>query len=518
MKRILWWTLVAPLGFLALCAIVLFLFKEKTRHDLDAYKSGLIAKGETLDLSVLSHHYPTQIDEPVRQLLADCERVSNFLRSTNFPDPLPDKLKKDGSLPAVSFSDTARYRNMRERSDSNDRLPWDEITKQFEPCGKLLAPIRDRVRKENLEFHPDYSVGVDLKMSYLTWLNDTVRLFLGDALIQLKNGNVARAIEDAEAVLRIGRILQKQPIDICQISAFWSYRDAAGLTWQIIHSRSANDPQLLALQQSWQAVDALADMAPTIRMDSAQTVSHFSDPDRLLGFYLGDIPPYQVNISKLKPLDQAKALGAFAAWRWVLLHIDEHRSLEALQEALGAIEDIRTSKNLPKLHSESRRISNEVRYAPLLIFSSSTSSTFSVVTRGIEAQAIVNLTVTALALERYRLANAGYPTSLEELVPDYLGEIPKDPYDNSPLRYRKNPERFVLYSIGNDLTDNNTDKGYDYSYSNKPFERSPDIVWPLPSMTPNDTAERPRIVPKKFVRRIAAPTPTPAQRSPQNTP
>jgi hypothetical protein len=146
------------------------------------------------------------------------------------------------------------------------------------------------------------------------------------------------------------------------------------------------------------------------------------------------------------------------------------------------------------------------------------SFTFSVVTRGIEVQAVVNLSVTALALERYRLANGRYPTSLEELVPDYLGEIPKDPYDNSPLRYRKNPERFVLYSIGHDLTDDNASEGYDHSSSFNPFERSPDIIWPLPSMTPNDTAERPRIVPKKFVRRLAAPTPTPAQRSPQNTP
>jgi len=359
MRRILWWTFVAPLGLLALCAVVLFLFKEKTRRDLDAYKDEIISKGETFDVELLAPKAPRETDEPARSFLAACEKASQFLRNNRFPNPLPDRLHKDGSFPVASFSETARYRNMRD--ESGNRLPWGEIAEKFEPCEELLSPIRESALKDKLEFHPDYSLKDELRMPYSTWLSDSAALFKGDALIQMKKGDSRRAIEDIETILRIGQIFQKQPLLMCQVSAFWSYRDAAGLTWQLIHSRSANGPQLLALQQSWQTVDALADMAPTIRMESANTVFLFSDPDRLLGFYIGDIPRSQVNISKLKPLDQAKALASFAAWRWVLRHLDERRSLKALQEALRVIEDNRTAANLPKLHSEVRRISNEVR-------------------------------------------------------------------------------------------------------------------------------------------------------------
>ena len=62
--------------------------------------------------------------------------------------------------------------------------------------------------------------------------------------------------------------------------------------------------------------------------------------------------------------------------------------------------------------------------------------------------------IVAIALERWRLAHAGQlPASLFELVPDYLPAVPADPYDDQPLRYRKLPRGYVVYSIGPDFTD-----------------------------------------------------------------
>jgi hypothetical protein len=65
----------------------------------------------------------------------------------------------------------------------------------------------------------------------------------------------------------------------------------------------------------------------------------------------------------------------------------------------------------------------------------------------------------ALAADRFRLANDRYPNSLEELVPDYMSEIPRDFFasDEIPpnalsgerpsLRYRTRDNEFVVYSI-----------------------------------------------------------------------
>jgi hypothetical protein len=60
---------------------------------------------------------------------------------------------------------------------------------------------------------------------------------------------------------------------------------------------------------------------------------------------------------------------------------------------------------------------------------------------------------TALAIQRYRLAMAHLPDKLSDLVPVYLDTVPKDPFDGNQLRYKKLPTGFVIYSIGQDKTD-----------------------------------------------------------------
>jgi hypothetical protein len=64
---------------------------------------------------------------------------------------------------------------------------------------------------------------------------------------------------------------------------------------------------------------------------------------------------------------------------------------------------------------------------------------------------------TALAAERYRLDKGEFPVTLDELVPEYMEEIPKDPFDGKPLRYKKKDDRVIFYSIGEDRSDDGGD-------------------------------------------------------------
>ena len=58
-----------------------------------------------------------------------------------------------------------------------------------------------------------------------------------------------------------------------------------------------------------------------------------------------------------------------------------------------------------------------------------------------------------LAIERYRLANGKLPENLAELVPAYLDTVPKDPFDGQELRYKRIEKGYVVYSIGEDGSD-----------------------------------------------------------------
>jgi hypothetical protein len=71
----------------------------------------------------------------------------------------------------------------------------------------------------------------------------------------------------------------------------------------------------------------------------------------------------------------------------------------------------------------------------------------------IRHQAHSRVTQAGLAIERYRLAEGCLPESLKCLVPAYAQAIPMDPFDGRELKYRTLTTGYVVYSVGDDLTD-----------------------------------------------------------------
>ena len=57
---------------------------------------------------------------------------------------------------------------------------------------------------------------------------------------------------------------------------------------------------------------------------------------------------------------------------------------------------------------------------------------------------------TALAVERFRLANGRLPGELGELVPEWIEKVPVDPWNNGkPVTYRvRDDGEYVIYSYG----------------------------------------------------------------------
>jgi hypothetical protein len=66
-----------------------------------------------------------------------------------------------------------------------------------------------------------------------------------------------------------------------------------------------------------------------------------------------------------------------------------------------------------------------------------------------EHRAPVACAVAALAAERYRLAHDRWPADLADLVAArLLPEVPDDPYDGKPVRYRATKDGVVIHSVG----------------------------------------------------------------------
>jgi len=57
------------------------------------------------------------------------------------------------------------------------------------------------------------------------------------------------------------------------------------------------------------------------------------------------------------------------------------------------------------------------------------------------------------AVELYRSENDIYPASLGDLVPNYVPELPEDPFTGDSFVYAQTPSSYLLYSVGPDMLD-----------------------------------------------------------------
>jgi len=73
----------------------------------------------------------------------------------------------------------------------------------------------------------------------------------------------------------------------------------------------------------------------------------------------------------------------------------------------------------------------------------------------IRVQLGMEVTMVVCALRAYTLTNGHPPEQLSELVPGLVPAIPIDPYDGKPLRYRREGEGWVVWSVGSDRKDDN---------------------------------------------------------------
>ena len=75
--------------------------------------------------------------------------------------------------------------------------------------------------------------------------------------------------------------------------------------------------------------------------------------------------------------------------------------------------------------------------------------------KGAQHTAHLRSVIVSLALEQHRAShNDRLPQRLQELVPELLGEIQSDPFDGKPMRYKRLPKGYVVYSVGPDGHDN----------------------------------------------------------------
>jgi hypothetical protein len=196
----------------------------------------------------------------------------------------------------------------------------------------------------------------------------------------------------------------------------------------------------------------------------------FSYPDQLRA-----LKGYQVLLEAFRQAQSGKNYSVAVSWQQARL---KALGLESTNAELGLLFD----PSGPDLHS---------------LFSQSVVSLTRMLNRVYVMETGRELTITAIALQRYRLRHGQYPTELSALVPEFLAAIPRDPADGAGLRYRADPEgTFLLYSVGEDGVDDGGNASPATKSESFGWQQGRDLVWPQPA-----TAEQVRLYWEKKTKR-----------------
>jgi hypothetical protein len=110
--------------------------------------------------------------------------------------------------------------------------------------------------------------------------------------------------------------------------------------------------------------------------------------------------------------------------------------------------------------------------------------------KSLMAQTQQQLTVAAIAIRRYQLANRSLPATLSALVPRFVASVPHDRMNGGELRYGPMADgTFVLYSVGMNLVDDGGDGSPGPINSTiLLLSEGKDLVWPAPA-SPEEAAK-----------------------------
>jgi hypothetical protein len=267
--------------------------------------------------------------------------------------------------------------------------------------------------------------------------------------------------------------------------------------WNALQTRQWSDAQLSELQRRWELLDFWNGLPDTVACSRATLVDALNRERR---------QPVSANIS-LKfavqsPMGEWRSLtdwwrriryrhhGIYEAERAALLFY-RHRELE-VRHAIQC-PNWEQMRQLPGVTNNVPFIPNGPSQSLLMWNTRQMSLSWqgegqTLLARTAEAEARRRLIITALALERYHVANGSYPATLQALVPKLLTSVPLDFMDSKPLRYRRTEDgHFVLYSVGLDCVDDGGQLRRPVADAelNNPlpfaFRRQRDIVWPRPA-------------------------------------
>jgi hypothetical protein len=288
-----------------------------------------------------------------------------------------------------------------------------------------LALLHEAADIEHCRYDWDYS----RIWPYLSAVGDCARLLQAKALLCADRGQVEDALRCVQDGLRLGAALRRQPL--------------------AVNSQAGNHYNTITLR-SLERI--LSRVAPTDRplRELNDVLATISDAPGLVDTMITE---RCLMIAKCERLFSTRETRPGGVMYWL-----PGAKERALADILHYMEACIEAARLPRARRMARfhEIRKEVRDLSVLhaVVKTFVPGMARIAELDLVFQTRLDLARAALAVERHRLATGALPVALDALVPQYLKEVPLDPFDGRPIRYTRQTSGYVLYSVDTDGQDN----------------------------------------------------------------
>lgn len=469
-------------GIIAVCSAP-FLFilgmHFKAKHDLAAYKKQLIAQGEKLTIFEL-------IPKPVAAENNGAEELRKSLNGLS-------AIKQDG-LPSMKLVLPGKARAIWTQEETFDAYQkqrtniWPTLRENMAKAAHDLERLHQALEKPQLSFRPQYEMGIRALLPHFAKVKQASQWLAASALLHLHENQPLEAAAGLKDAIRLPVIYEDEPMMISQLVRIATVQIAFAATWEALQYEKWDETTLKEFQNAWSQLDFKNEIETTFAMERAMGIPLFEECRKT---NVWDIP----NPTLKDDLDQFSTKifndpkEAFellmrrpkqTVWQWWWTYNDERFFIEFLQKDIAVQRAIKRDKSyihLKKGSEEPTMIPEQLLLSSILVQSNRRFFLKCAI-----AETEREMAVAACALERYRKRFSKYPEKLENLIPEFISQLPRDVLDGEPMRYHRNDDgTFLLYSIGEDGIDDGGDPEFETASSDKrsiQMTKGRDWVWP----------------------------------------
>lgn len=321
-------------------------------------------------------------------------------------------------------------------------------------CEPLYDTIRQALQRPDARLDIDYSHPLNTLAQSWVIVRILSQTLQRQALADLLRGDTDSALHKAGLIHDMHRLCEGprsgQPVPMVNAMINTAVTGLyASLISDCLEMQSWTDPQLAELQRQLKEVNLLRVVRRSVQFEQAST-------PRLI-----DITP-RAQLFRME--DTAFLSGRPQKWNWRRVQLetfmrlcprgwlDQNKAafMEAYQPLVDLLDNGQPVKPQAMDDWQKREVDIDPEFAPYIWIKFVNMANFNRAFKTTsQNQTQINHALIACALARYRLAHHRYPTSLADLVPQYLEQIPPDVVGGQAPRYEATaPDAYNLSSRG----------------------------------------------------------------------